>query len=322
MKYTFFVPERIHKDALDYLAEEANLLLGFGEGGVSYDEGYSKSDAVILRAAVKFTSYDIDKAPKLKIISRHGVGVENIDVEYATSKNIQVLNTQGANTESVAEHALGMMIAISKRIVENDNITRKGNFIKRDKLLGTELFGKKLGVIGYGRIGAEVSRKCKTALSMDIIAYDPFIEEEILERAGIKKAYGLDEIFVDSDYVAVFVPLNKYTENLISEREFTMMKNSSFLIHMSRGGVVNENALIKALNDGEIRGAAVDVFKTEPPEIDHGFFNLENIIVTPHTAAHTEEAFRKMAMWSAKGALEMLNGNEITFASMVNNVKK
>lgn len=317
MKYNIFVPMLIHQDALEYLAGESNLILGFGDNKVSYDEGYKKADAVVLRAPVSFGKMDIDKAPNLKVISRHGVGVENIDIDYASSKKIPVLNTAGANTESVAEHALGAMLAISKRIVENDGKTRKGLFNQRDNLIGMELFGKKLGVIGYGKIGAEVARKCKVALSMDVTAFDPFVDEETLKKSDIKKAHNLDDI-LNCDYVAVFVPLTPSTENLISEDEFKKMKKNSFLIHMSRGGVVDEDALASALANGTIRGAAIDVFKEEPPRENHKLFELENLIVTPHTAAHTEEAFRNMAMWSARGAVDFLQGRTDTVANLVN----
>jgi len=261
--------------------------------------------------AVRVTKIDADlleQANNLLVIAKHGVGYDNIDVETATQKRIVVVNTPEANAESVAEHNLGLMLSLAKKICTSDRVLRQNRLERREDYIGVELKDKKLGVIGLGRIGSELAHKCKIAFNMDIIAYDPYVPKKKADRLGYTKVEKLDEVLRESDYVVICVPLTKETANLIEAKELALMKASAFLINSSRGGIVDEAALYDHLVKGKIAGAALDVFAQEPPSSDHPLLGLDNFIATPHIGGMTAEAMRRMAITVAEEILRVLHG--------------
>jgi len=253
--------------------------------------------------AVRVSKINADllaQADNLKVIAKHGVGYDNIDVEAATRKRIVVVNTPEANAESVAEHNLGLMLSLAKNITTVDRVLRQNRLRRREDYIGVELKDKKLGVIGLGKIGSELARKCKIALDMKVIAYDPYVPREKAEQQGYTKAEKIDEVLREADYVVICVPLTKETSNLIRARELGLMKANAFLINSSRGGIVDESALYDHLVKKRIAGAALDVFSQEPPPADHPLLSLDNFIATPHIGGMTEEAMRRMAITVAE----------------------
>ena len=261
--------------------------------------------------AVRIAKVDRDllaQSKNLLVIAKHGVGYDNIDVEAATQKRIPVVNTPEANAESVAEHNLGLMLSLSKKICTSDRALRQGSFEGQKNYIGTELKDKKLGVIGLGRIGSETARKCKLAFNMDIIVYDPYVPKEKLEQMGYAKTEKLYDLLQESDYVVICVPLTKETTNLIGLKELGLMKANAFLINSSRGGIVNEAALYDHLVKKKIAGAALDVFSQEPPPSDHPLLSLDNFIATPHIGGVTAESMRRMAITMAEDILRVFRG--------------
>ncbi|MGC8972153.1 MAG: hydroxyacid dehydrogenase [bacterium] len=263
-------------------------------------------DGVIVRTA-PFTSEIINQADSLKVISRHGVGVDNIDLESASKRGILVLNTPGVNDVSVAEHTIAIMLALSKRIKDIDNAVRIGNFNIRDEYSIIDIDGKTLGIIGFGRIGSLVAKKCKNAFSMKLLVYDPYVDEERVKEIG-GKLVDLETLLRESDFVSIHTPLNDGTKGLIGERELRMMKPSAFIINMARGPIWDERAVAKALLEGWIRGAGTDVFEEEPPSRDNVLLKLDNIILSPHMAALTKECVIRMAVGAAQGVIDVLTG--------------
>jgi D-3-phosphoglycerate dehydrogenase len=250
----------------------------------------------------------IAQGKNLLIIAKHGVGYDNIDVEAATEKRIPVINTPEANAESVAEHILGLMLSLSKKICISDKALRHGNLERREEYTGVELKDKKLGVVGLGRIGSETARKCRVAFNMDVIVYDPYVPGEKAARMGYSKVESLDDMLRTSDYVVICVPLTEETTDLIEARELALMKREAFLINTSRGNIVDEAALYDHLVRNTIAGAALDVFSKEPPPPDHPLLSLDNFIATPHIAGMTAEAMRRMATTVAEEITGVFRG--------------
>ncbi len=300
--------ETIHEDALALLREKAEVR--FAE---SLDEEHllaevADVDGIIIRANGKVSRRLIESAPRLKVIARHGVGVENIDLKAATERGITVVNTPEATTESVAEHSLGMMIALAKRIVRADKAARRGEWEVRYTYIGDELWGKTLGVVGFGRIGQRVAELCRHALGMTILYYDVVDYPQAAAALEAQRA-SLDELLAAADVVSVHVPLLPSTRGLIGERELRQMKPGAYFINTARGPVVNEAALVTALREGWIAGAGLDVFAQEPLPADNPLLALDNVVVTPHMASHTQEALRRMAM-VVTDVIAVLEGRE------------
>ncbi len=265
-------------------------------------------DGVIVRTA-PFTGEIIEQADSLKVISRHGVGVDNIDIESASRKGIFVLNTPGVNDVSVAEHTIAIMLALSKRIKDIDNAVRTGNFNIREEYSIIDMDGKVLGIIGFGRIGSLVAKKCKNAFNMKILVYDPYIDRERVKEVD-GELVDLETLLKESDFISIHAPLNNETKGLIGERELRMMKPSSFIINMARGPIWDERAVAKALSEGWIRGAGTDVFVEEPPGRDNPLLGLSNTVLSPHMAALTKECVIRMAVESAQGVIDVLTGKK------------
>ncbi len=250
----------------------------------------------------------IEAAPGLRIIARHGVGYDNIDMAAATRRGIIVAITPRANALSVAEHVLTLMLALAKRLVEYDAATRKNGWEVRNSYGAVDLSGKVLGILGMGRIGSIVCKKAKAGLDMEILAYDPLVPASAMEQAGATVAKDIPSLLKAADVVTVHAPSTPETKGLIGETQLRMMKRSAFLINCARGPVVDEAALVQALKEHWIAGAGLDVFDPEPPKADNPLFGLSNVILTPHSAALTGECVARMAMHSAQAILDVVEG--------------
>jgi len=244
-------------------------------------------DALIVRSATKVTKEIIDAADKLKVIGRAGVGLDNVDLEAATQKGIIVMNTPAGNTISTCEHTMSMILASSRNIPQA-HVSMKAGEWKRSKFMGVELFGKTLGVVGFGRIGTEVAKRA-FSFGMKVLAYDPFLSAKIAEDLGVEVA-DLNEVLKNSDFITVHTPLTEETQHLISTKEFAMMKKGVRIINCARGGIIDEAALVVAIQEGKVAQAALDVFEKEPLPADSPLLKLPNVVLTPHLGASTEEA--------------------------------
>ena len=238
-------------------------------------------DGIIIRSATKVTKEVIDAANNLKVIGRAGIGLDNVDRDAAKERGVKVVNTPTATSISVAELALGMMFSAARRIPQASVSTKSSKWEKK-KFKGFELYGKKLGIIGIGRIGSEMAKRAK-ALGMEVIAYDPYVKTS--DYANI---VDLDTLLKESDYISLHIPKTSETEHILDKKAFDKMKEGVVIINCARGGVVDENALYDAINDGKVRIACIDVFESEPAK-DNKLFDLEQVIVTPHIGAQTKE---------------------------------
>lgn len=260
-----------------------------------------------------FTKELMDKAPNLKVIGRHGIGLETVDVDYATKKGIMVVNTPAAATVSVAEHTVAMILALAKRLLISDLELRKGNYYIKSNLGCTDIENKWLGIIGMGKIGLMVAKQCKYGFGMNIIAFDPFMDKNLAAEMEIQLVDSMEKIFEKSDFVTLHIPLTAETFHMIGEKELKKMKKSAFLINCGRGGLVNEKDLIKALTDGEIAGAGLDVLEEEPPAQDNPLLKMRQVVLSPHSASLTEESKIKMAVGAAEQVIRVLKGEEPEF---------
>lgn len=260
-------------------------------------------DALLVRSQTKVTERIMEAAKKLKVIGRAGVGVDNIDLDAATKHGIIVINAPDGNTISTCEHTFAMLMAVSRNIPQAYKKTISGTW-DRKSFVGVELNNKIIGIIGLGRIGAEVAKRAKV-FGMHVMAYDPFLTEERAEKLGVQLA-SVDEVAEQADFITVHTPLTKDTHHLISKPQFARMKKGVRIINCARGGIIDEAALLEAIEDGIAAGAAFDVFENEPPEPDHPFLNHPKIIVTPHLGASTIEAQENVAVDVSEEVLHIL----------------
>lgn len=249
----------------------------------------------------------LKRAPNLLIVSSNGAGFDPVDVEACTAAGVLVVNQSGGNAHSVAEHVLGMMLTLSKRIIESDRRLRRERGVNRNDLAGNEVQGKTVGIVGLGNAGRSVARLCKGVLGMKVLAYDPYLSaEEIKERGGGKVE--LDELLRRSDFVSINCPLNKETRGMIGGREFALMQQHAFFITTARGFIHDEDALLQALRDKRIAGAGLDVWAREPPPPDHPLLQFDNVLASPHTAGVTRQARENMGRIAAEQLLDTLDG--------------
>ena len=255
-------------------------------------------DGIILRTAT--LSADVmSECPNLKIVARHGVGYDNLDLNYLNEKKLALAVTGTANAVSVAEHVMTMFLYLSKKINKSDALVKKGNFDQKTSLPNFfELYEKNIFILGFGRIGQAVAQRC-LGFDSNVYVSDPFINKEFIEN---KQCHKIDfaEGLVLADFITVHMPLNDETKNLIGRDQFLKMKENCVLINTARGGIVNENDLLWALQNKKIYGAGLDVFEKEPPIKDHPLFKLDNIVLTPHNAALTLECRKRMSLESAE----------------------
>lgn len=269
-------------------------------------------DAIMCRTEI-VTPAMMDASPNLKVIAKHGVGLDNIDVEYATKKGIQVVYAPLGNYNSVAEHVIMLMLMAARRYKYVDREFRSGNFDVRYTLQDTfELEGLTLGILGCGRIGQIIANKAALGFGMNVIGYDPYAKQESM-KAPVKLLENRDDVLARADFISLNLPSLPSTRGSIDYAAFQKMKTNAFFINCSRGDVVVEADLIKALQEGLILGAGLDVFDKEPIEYTNPMLEMDNVIMTPHTAATTRQAVVRCCTTAARGIMEVMNGKPITF---------
>ena len=273
-------------------------------------------DALVIRSATKVTKDLLEAASRLRVVGRAGIGLDNVDIPQATKQGVVVMNTPEGNVVTTAEHAVAMMLALSRNIPQGTSSLKAGRWEKKN-LQGKEIFNKTLGVLGYGRIGSIVADRAR-GLKMQVIVHDPYANKELVEQAGFALV-SLEEFYRRSDYITIHVPKMKETINLINKEAFAQMKPGVMIIHCARGGIVNEKDLADALRSGQVGGAALDVFETEPPG-PSPLLEFDNVICTPHLGASTVEAQTNVAVAVAEQIIRYLQAGTIINAVNVPSV--
>jgi D-3-phosphoglycerate dehydrogenase len=249
----------------------------------------------------------LKRAPNLLIVSSNGAGFDPVDVEACTAAGVLVVNQSGGNAHSVAEHVLGMMLSLSKRIVESDHVLRRERSVDRNALMGNEVQGRTIGIVGIGNVGRRVAQLCNGLFGMKALAYDPYLSADEIAARGAEQVE-LDELMRRSDYVSVSCPLTKDNRGMIGERQFALMQPHGFFITTARGFIHDEAALTRALRNKAIAGAGLDVWDKEPPPPDHPLLQFDNVLASPHTAGVTHEARKNMGKIAAEQILDALDG--------------
>ncbi|MHA7962954.1 phosphoglycerate dehydrogenase [Paenibacillus sp. CAU 1782] len=303
--YKVLVSDPISDLGIQQLVEATDVIVD-KKTGLSEDELIAiigEYDALLVRSQTRVTAKVMEAGKALKVVGRAGVGVDNIDLDAATQRGIIVINAPDGNTITTCEHAFAMMMALARHIPQAYMKTVNGTW-DRKSFLGVELRGKTLGVLGMGRIGSEVAKRAK-AFGMSIMGYDPFLTEERAEKLGVKLST-VEEIVRGADFITVHTPLTPETRHMIGKAQFSIMKPGMRIVNCARGGVVDELALVEAIDEGIVAGAAFDVFEVEPPVADHPFLTHPKIIVTPHLGASTVEAQENVAIDVSEQVLHIL----------------
>ena len=294
-KKKILIIQPIHEAGIKLLTDNSNYEYEILENLEAQDikSKISNCDAISIRTA-KLSGELINCSKNLKIISRHGVGYDNIDLTASKEKNITLAITATANAVAVAEHVLFMLLNIAKRKSMYDESVKSGNFSNRNKLPKTiEIWNKNILIAGFGRIGQCLIKRCK-GFEMNVFVYDPFVSKEVVESLGGKKVENLEDSIKNMDAVSLHVPLNDKTKNLINYNLLKTMKKNCIIINAARGGVINEIDLDRALNENLIFGAGLDVFEKEPPDQNNPLLKNKKVFLSPHTAAFTEECMVRM----------------------------
>ena len=273
-------------------------------------------DALVIRSATKVTEDFLNAATKLKVVGRAGIGLDNVDIPAATKRGVIVMNTPGGNVITTAEHAIAMILSLSRNIPEGTASLKAGKWDKK-KLQGREIYNKVLGVIGFGKIGSIVADRAR-GLKMQVIVYDPFVTPELIEKSGFESVT-IEELYNRSDYITVHVPKLKNTTGLINKDAFDQMKDGVMIVNCARGGIVDEDDLYEAMSSGKVAGAALDVFESEPPGVCQ-LFELDHLICTPHLGASTQEAQTKVAVDVAGQIIDYLKNGTVLNAVNVPSV--
>ena len=272
----------------------------------------AEADAIIIRSGTTLTPEILEGQTRLKAIVRAGVGVDNIDVPSATKRGIVVMNTPGGNTVSTAEHTIAMILALSRNIPKANESFKAGKW-ERSKFTGTQIEGKTLGIVGLGRVGLAVAQRAR-GFDMKVVGFDPFLTAERAAELGIESVPVVDDLWGRCDYVTLHTPLSAETRNLIDAQAIAKMKTGVRIINCARGGLIDEAALLDALNAGKVAGAAIDVFDPEPPPADHPLVKHPLVVVTPHLGASTEEAQVAVAVEAANLLIDFFGSGQVRFA--------
>lgn len=305
MTYHILVPDQVDQAALDVLAQ-SNALRVTAPGQMKREEtlaAIADADALIIRSATKADAELIHAAPRLKVIARAGVGVDNVDLDAATERGIVVMNTPGGNTISTAEFTFGLMLSLARFIPQGDASLRSGTW-DRKSFTGVELKGKTLGLVGLGRIGREVGKRA-IAFEMTVIGYDPYVDEAAVRALGIEKV-SLDELYARADFISLHSLVTPETRGMINAESISKMKKGVRIVNAARGVLINDYDLAEAIKSGHVAGAALDVYEFEPPPHDHPLVGLKNVIDTPHLAASTSDAQINVGIEAAQLVLDAL----------------
>ena len=306
------VTELIQEDGLALLRErpDVNLTIAPDVAPETLKELLPEMHGVVVRLA-KLPADLLSRAPDLEVVSRHGVGCDAIDVAHLTGRGIPVAIASGANSTSVAEHTFGLMLSLARQQRQQDAAVREGRFPDRGHLIATDLEGSRLLVIGFGRIGRKVARIAR-AFGMDVTVADIALDRPLAEELGCKAVEDFRPELGSADFVSVHVPLDASTQHMISTPEFAQMKPEAVLLNCARGGIVDEAATLRALEEEQLAGVGIDAFSVEPPPLDDGvfagLFARSDVLVAPHTGAASRGAMRMMAMMSAQNVLDCFDG--------------
>ncbi len=312
MPYKVLIPQDIAPEGKEYLLHRGyEIKMGSGITPAQIAADVVGCDAILARTA-NFPAQVIEAGDRLKVISRHGIGTDNIDVARATELGIWVTYAPESNAKTVAEYTIGCLVALARQFIRTDRATRAGDWEIRNRLVGEDLEGKVLGVVGLGRIGRLVARKAALGLEMKVIGHDPFLKPGQFPEE-VRAVARLEELLSTADFVTLHLPATAANRGSFGEKEFKMMKKSAYFINAARGEIVDEAALFSSLHAGDIAGAALDVFSKEPPERDNPLFGLDNVLLTPHNAALTKECMIRMALHAAQGIDEVLSGRRPTW---------
>ncbi|MGI9489711.1 MAG: hydroxyacid dehydrogenase [Geminicoccaceae bacterium] len=298
-----------HDDGVALLEARDDIAYEIVDGS-SIEEMQAKivdADGVTIRTAL-LPAEVLDRGERLKVVSRHGVGFDNVDLDCLNRRGIPMALTADANATSVAEHVLFMMLHLSKQGFRFDRATRTGGWVRRNSLETIDIGGRDILIIGFGRIGKEVAKLCQ-AFRMQISVYDPYVSEDIIQAAGCQPVGDFRAVLGQTDVVTLHMPLTETTRNMIGEAELATLPGHALLINCARGGLVDEAALHAALTSGGIAGAGLDVFEQEPPAHAHPLFALENVILSPHSAGLTLECAKRMGVSTAKNVLAGIDGD-------------
>ncbi|MBI3601893.1 MAG: phosphoglycerate dehydrogenase [Candidatus Omnitrophica bacterium] len=312
--FKILVSDKLEKEGLDILTADKNFQVDckFGMTAAQLKSIIKDYDALIVRSGTQVTADILEVADKLKVIGRAGVGLDNVDLLAATKKGVVAMNTPAGNTTSTAEHTISLIMALSRNIPQAVASLKTGKW-ERSKFTGVELYGKILGIIGLGRIGTTVAKMAQ-AFGMVTIGYDPYLSIEIAAKNGIKLVE-LKEIYKTADYITVHIPKTDETTNMIGAKQIALMKKEARLINCARGGIIDEQALVKALQEKRIAGAALDVYELEPPDFNSPLLKLDNCVTTPHLGASTSEAQVNVAIEIAQAVKDALSGRGIRNAA-------
>lgn len=305
------VADGVSKKAVDILQKDFDVVVKDKLPAEELLEIIPDFDGIIVRSASKITKDVIAKAKNLKVIGRAGVGTDNIDIPAATERGIIVLNAPEGNTIAATEHTMAMMLAMSRMIPIANETLQKGEW-NRKKYVGVELRGKTLGVVGLGRIGSGVAKRAMS-FDMKVIAYDPYLNEDRAQALGVTIG-SLDDVIENADFITVHMPLTPQTKNMLNKTNICKMKKGVRLINCARGGIINEQDLADAVKEGQVAGAAIDVFTSEPLAADSPLRNIPNIVLTPHLGASTVEAQLGVAIDASNGVAAALKGEPVSTA--------
>ena len=308
MTWKVLIADKIHPAGGERLAQSAQV---DDRAGISAEELkaiIANYHALIVRSRTKVTADLLAAASNLKVVGRAGVGVDNIDLEAAKARGVTVVNAPQATSNAVAELTIGLMFALARRIPEADAGMKRGEWLKK-QLMGVELAGKTLGIFGMGRIGSLVAQKA-AALGMRVVGYDPLIPAEEIRRRGAEPVATPQALYAEADFISLHVPLTPDTRGMIGKEAFAQMKRGVYLVCAARGGVIDEDALLEALESGQVAGAALDVFATEPPGATP-LVTHPRLVATPHIGAQTAEAQQRVAVDIAEEVLTALEGRPL-----------
>lgn len=316
MSYTILIPSDISQVGKDYLRDKGySIKMGRGLDEQTIMEDVAECDALLARNE-HITRKIMEAGTRLKVISKHGVGLDKIDLDAAQDMNIWVTNGPLSNTVAVAEHTMMLILACAKKLVYFDNAIRSGDYDIRNRVKGMDLEGKTLGLLGLGKIGGMVAKKAIHGFGMQVIGYDPYLPPE---RRDPELTYcdTMEEIFRQADVVSIHMPSTPETRGSINKDLIGLMKPTAYLVNAARGDLIREEELVEALRAGTIAGAGLDVFNEEPPKPDNPLFQLPNVTLTPHNAALTLETTDRMGLHAAIGIDEILSGREPSWPVVV-----
>lgn len=313
MTYRILATDGVSDKGLEPLGadERFDVVMIPDSGSAEFEESLSSAHGLIVRSATKVTGAMLDQAPDLKAVGRAGVGVDNIDIEAASDHGVAVFNAPAGNTNAAAELTMALMLSLVRKVTQADRSMREGRW-DRARFKGSELMGKTLGLIGAGRIGSEVAIRCR-AFGMEVIGYDPYLPEWRAEEVGLRLTT-LDEVVETADIISCHVPLTERTRGMINAEVLSRMKDDAYIINASRGGVIDEEALIEALNAGTMAGAALDVYETEPLPEDSALRTASNLLHTPHLGASTKEAQVNVAVEVAEALRSAIGDGDVSGA--------